>query len=232
MPTEPGKAALRTLPPRGRPLQPRGRALGTPARRGPPDPLPGGRAPPSPWRCHTPSGLCTRLLPLHFLDSLSTAIQSFNHVVPQDEVEGPCLALRALPGRTSPPTWPWPGFSQRSALICLHRTCTAAAHPACPAQARLSAQKGPLLPAPSQSLLPFPAQGRRHGPGEALPVSRGTSPPPTVITAPGTQLATCRPRHWTGRPSEVETPVSAAPCVAPARPILHKCVLKEQTEKG
>ena len=234
MPREPRKAACRTLPPRGRPLQPLRSGPGRTARRGPPDPLPGGRAPPSPWRCHTPSGLCTHLLPLkmHFLDSLSTAIQSFNRVLPQGEVKGPCLAHRALPGRTSPPTWPRPGFSQRSSLICLYRTCTAAAHPACPAQPG-------SLPGKVRSSLRHPGacspsrlRAGVSAPGKPCP---SLEEPPLLQQSPQPQEHSSRPTvPATGRgaPPEAETPGSAAPCVAPARPILHKRVLKEQTEKG
>ena len=123
--TKPGKAVCRTCcPPQG--------ALFTTPRSGPGrTDLEGTLGPlPPPWRRHIPSRPCARspaveaaFLGLNLNNaSISTTCSH------QGEMEGPCLALHALPGRTQPRRGARPGLSQRSALICI-RTCSAAAPP-------------------------------------------------------------------------------------------------------
>ena len=223
--TKPGKAACRTrCPPQD--------ALSTTLRSGPGLTDPEGTLGPlpPPWRRHTPSRPCARspAVEAAFLGlnlnsaSISTACSH------QGEMEGPCLALHALPGQTRPQRGARPGLSQRSALIYI-RTCSVAAPPC-------------IQPRPGSFPGRIPSSLRHHGAcspsqlrasvtavGKPCLSLEEPPPPPTVPTAPGTQLTTGRPRHRTGggNPS-----VSTAPHVAPARPILHKHVLKEQTEKG
>lgn len=205
--TKPGKAVCRTCcPPQG--------ALFTTPRSGPGrTDLEGTLGPlPPPWRRHIPSIPCPRspaveaaFLGLNLNNtSISTACSH------QGEMEGPCLALHALPGRTQPRRGARPGLSQRSALICI-RTCSEAAPPC-------------IQPRPGSFPGRIPSSLCHHGAcstsqlrasitalGKPCLSLEKPPPPPTVTAAPGTQLTTCRPRHRTGRPSEAETPLCPWP---------------------
>lgn len=205
--TKPGKAVCRTCcPPQG--------ALFTTPRSGPGrTDLEGTLGPlPPPWRRHIPSRPCARspaveaaFLGLNLNNtSISTACSH------QGEMEGPCLALHALPGRTQPRSGARPRLSQRSALICI-RTCSAAAPPC-------------IQPRPGSFPGRIPSSLCHHGAcstsqlrasitalGKPCLSLEEPPPPPTVTAAPGTQLTTCRPHHRTGRPSEAETPLCPWP---------------------
>lgn len=153
-----------------------------------------------PRRCHTPSRPCTwpPAVEAAFLGLTLNSASVSTACSPQGERAGPCLALHALPGRTSASTW-----CPARLLPALHtdlslRTCSEAAH---------------LCVRPSPGSFPgkTPSSLRHHGACSRLrarvmalgkPCLPLEEPPPlpTVTTAPGTQLATCRPCHRTGCP--------------------------------
>lgn len=164
-----------------------------------------------PRRCHTPSRPCTwpPAVEAAFLGLTLNSASVSTACSHRGERAGPCLALHALPGRTSASTWcPARLFPALHADLSL-RTCSEAAH---------------LCVRPSPGSFPgkTPSSLRHHGACSRLR-ARVTAlgkpclpleeppPPPNVTTAPGTQLATCRPCHRTGCPSEAETPLCPRP---------------------
>ena len=86
------------------------------------------------------------------------------------------MSCPPCPSRADPASMWCPARALPVLRADLYQNLQCGRPPVRPAQAQLFPRKDPLLTAPSQSLLPFIAQGQRHGPGKALPVSRGASP--------------------------------------------------------